>query len=146
MRNSPALPLIAIVAAFVLAVVVAVVHDPGSPLNELQLGGVAWSVGLAIFGLQGLISVLVEGTELRPGRVRPRLTDLLSSTIVVFSLVLLGIAVTLAVGLRADWRSPTLGILAGAGCLDLAFLLVCYKEAFVGDEATLDERDDGVPW
>jgi hypothetical protein len=25
-------------------------------------------------------------------------------------------------------------------------LLVFYKEAFIGDEATFDDRQDGVPW
>jgi hypothetical protein len=32
------------------------------------------------------------------------------------------------------------------GCLDLAILLIFYKEVFIGDEARLDEIDDGVPW
>ena len=38
------------------------------------------------------------------------------------------------------------GVAAGAGCVFLATLLVCYKEAFLGDEARFDDREDGVPW
>jgi hypothetical protein len=133
------------VAAVVLAVIVWLTHGEG-PLTELELGGIAWSIGLAIFGLQGLLSVLVEGQELHPGRVRPRLTEPLSVAIVVFALALCGTAVALAWGLTGDWSPEALGWLAGAGCLILAVILIFYKEAFVGDEACFDERDDGVPW
>ena len=145
MRNSPTLPWLAIVVAAVLAVAVWASHGEG-PLTELELGGIAWSIGLAIFGLQGLISVLVEGQELRPGRVLPRLTDPLSVAIVLFSLALFAMAVLLGYGLIDDWDEAALGALAGGGCLVLSLLLVLYKEAFVGDEASFDERDDGVPW
>ncbi len=145
MRNSPRLPSVALVVSLLLGGTVWLVHGDG-PLSELELGGVAWAIGLAIFGLQGLLSVLVEGEELRPGRVAPRLTDPLSIGIVVFSLALFATAVGLAYGLTTDWSAGAIGALAGAGCLALAFLLVFYKEGFVGDEAGFDERDDGVPW
>ncbi|MEA2525193.1 MAG: hypothetical protein QOF33_3704 [Thermomicrobiales bacterium] len=145
MRNSPRLPAVALVVSLVLVATVWATHGEG-PLSELELGGVAWAIGLAIFGLQGLLSVLVEGEELRPGRVPPRLTDPLSIGIVVFSLVLFATAMGLAYGLTAEWSPEAIGALAGAGCLALAFLLVFYKEGFVGDEAGFDQRDDGVPW
>src|SRR5690348_5915794 len=116
MRNSPRLPSVALLVALVLAGIVWVTHDQG-PLTELELGGVAWAIGLAIFGLQGLLSVLVEGEELHPGRVRPRLTDILSVAIVVFSVGLFAAATGLAYGLTADWSTGRLGALAGAGCL-----------------------------
>jgi hypothetical protein len=136
---------VALAVALVLAATVWLTHDQG-PLTELELGGVAWAIGLAIFGLQGLLSVLVEGEELQPGRMPPRLTDLLSVGIVIFSVALLATATGLAYGLTADWSTEAIGVLAGAGCLALAFLLVFYKEGFVGDEAGFDEREDGVPW
>jgi hypothetical protein len=145
MKNSPRLPSVALVVSLVLAATVWLTHDSG-PLTELELGGVAWAIGLAIFGLQGLLSVLVEGQELRPGRVPPRLTDPLSVGIVLFSVALLATATALAYGLTADWSTGRIGALAGAGSLALAFLLVFYKEGFVGDEACFDEREDGVPW
>jgi hypothetical protein len=151
MDNSPRLPVVAILLALGLAIVAAVSQasrEAGEVfvLSELEIGLVAAAFTLAIFGLQGLLSVLVEGRRLHPGIVRPRLTDPLSLAIVVFSLLLFGIAVALAYGIALDWSPIVLGVLAGAGCLILAMLLVFYKEAFVGDEAGFDEREDGIPW
>lgn len=145
MRNSPRLPSVALAVSVLLAALVWSTHDDG-PLTELELGGVAWSIGLAIFGLQGLLSVLVEGQELHVGRVPPHLTDPLSIVIVLISFVLLGTATALAYGLTSDWKPSTIGAFAGVGCIALSLLLVCYKEGFVGDEAHFDEREDGVPW
>jgi hypothetical protein len=145
MRNSPRLPYLALLAAAILALVVWWTHDSG-PLNELELGGVAWVVGLLIFGFQGLLSVLVEGEELHPGRVLPRLTDVLSVGIVFISAGLVATATVLAYGLTDNWRPEWIGVMAGGGCFEVALLLVFYKEGFLGDEATFDEREDGVPW
>lgn len=115
-------------------------------LTELEIGLTAIAFTLAIFGIQGLISVLLEGRRLLPGRVRPRLTNPLSVAIVVFALLLFGIAIFLGIGIVRGWGPLALGTLAGLGCLDLALLLIFYKEAFIGDEACFDERNDGVPW
>jgi hypothetical protein len=141
------LPIVALVLAVVLAIAV-IIHTGGDSdkLTELDLAGVAWSVGLAVYGAQGLISVMLEGHELRPGRVVPHLTGPLTTGIGLLSLALFGIAILLAIGLTSDWDVDVIGLLAGAGCIVLASLLVCYKEAYVGDEATLDNRDDGIPW
>ena len=145
MRNSTRLPAVSLLVSLALAATVWLTHGDG-PLTELELGGIAWAIALAIFGLQGLLSVLVEGEELHPGRVPPRLTGPLTVGIVVFSLTLLAIATALAYGLTADWGPEAIGALAGAGSLAVAFILVFYKEGFVGDEARFDEREDGVPW
>jgi len=115
-------------------------------LTELEIGLVAWALALVIFGVQGLLSVAVEGRELRPGHVEPRLTGQLSVAIVAFGLALLAISALLGVAILDGWPPARVGTLAGAGCLILGLLLVLYKEAFVGDEAALDERDDGIPW
>lgn len=115
-------------------------------LTELEIGFVALAFTLVIFGVQGLISVLLEGRELHVGRVRPRLTNFLSVAIVVFSLALFSLSVALGIGIIRDWSPRAIGTLAGLGAIDLAILLIFYKEAFVGDEACFDERDDGVPW
>ena len=151
MRNSSRLPILAVVVAVLLAILAVVVyrsHAPRHPfsLNELEIGLVAWALALAIYGLQGLISVVSEGQELHLGRSAPRLTDPLSGAIVVLALLLFADAVVLAIGIGSGWRPEAIGIFAGAGCLDLAILLILYKEAFVGDEACLDEIDDGIPW
>lgn len=115
-------------------------------LNELQIGVVAWAFTLVIFGVMGLISVVSEGRELRIGRVAPRLTNLLSWAILVVAVLLFAIAVTLGVGIAFGWSTALIGLLAAAGCFILAMLLLFYKEAFIGDEASFDQRDDGVPW
>ena len=115
-------------------------------LNELQIGVVAWAFTLVIFGVMGLISVVSEGRELRIGRVAPRLTNLLSWAILVVAVLLFAIAVTLGIGIAFGWSTALIGLLAAAGCFILAMLLLFYKEAFIGDEASFDRRDDGVPW
>jgi hypothetical protein len=67
MQNSSGIPLAAFVAAIVLAgatiasVMLGVGGDPA--LNELQIGAAAWALTLAVFGLQGLISIVLEGRQ-----------------------------------------------------------------------------------
>jgi hypothetical protein len=115
-------------------------------LSELEIGFVGVALTLVIFAVMGLTSVLLEGRELRPGRVGPRLTNPLSLAIIAFSGLLFVIAVFLGLGIAQNWRPQLIGVLAGLGSLDLALLLVFYKEGFVGNEACFDDRDDGVPW
>ena len=148
MTNSPRLPIASLILAGILTIAAALTIDPGEPLplSELQLGAVGGAVTLAVFGIQGLISVLLEGRELRPGIAAPHLTDPLSAAIVIVSLLLFGDALLLGYGIVNGWGTAALGIAAGAGCVFLATLLVCYKEAFLGDEARFDDREDGVPW
>jgi hypothetical protein len=148
MTNSLRLPVASLILAGILAIAAALTIDPGKPfpLSELQLGAVGGAVTLAVFGIQGLISVLLEGRELRPGMAAPHLTDPLSAAIVIVSLLLFGDALLLGYGIVNGWGTAALGIAAGAGCVFLATLLVCYKEAFLGDEARFDDREDGVPW
>lgn len=151
MRNSPRLPIVALIAAVMLVAIAAIdywSHAARHPfsLDELEIGLVAWAAALAIYGLQGLISVASEGEELHVGRSAPRLTGPLSLAILAFGLLLLADAVVLAIGIASNWRAEVIGVFAGLGCLDLAALLVFYKEGFIGDEACLDEIDDDVPW
>lgn len=147
MRNSPRLPVISLIAALLIGIyIAAVVGGSDDPLTELQLGAAASGVALAILGVQGLLSILIEGQELRPGRVPPRLTDSLSIGILALTFILFCVALILAYGIADNWRTEAIGSLAGAGCIVLALLLVFYKEAWLGDESRLDNRDDGVPW
>ena len=151
MENSRGLPIAAIVIAVLLALLTILSYRAGEAadifhLSALEIFYVAAAVGLVTFGLQGLISVLIEGRRLHPGRVLPRLTELLTLAIVLFSIALFADAVVLGYAVYEDWSPIRLGLLAGAGCLILALLLIFYKEAFVGDEASFDDREDGVPW
>jgi hypothetical protein len=146
--NSPRLPAVALILASLLAIAAAAAIDPDRPLplSELQLGAVAGALTLGVFGIQGLISVMLEGRELRPGMAPPHLTNPLSAAIVIVSILLFGDALLLGYGIVIGWGTAALGVAAGAGCVFLATLLVCYKEAFLGDEARFDDREDGVPW
>ena len=119
--------------------------NPGH-FNVVELGAIAAAATLVIYGVMGLISVLVEGRELKPGTTPPHLTGSLSISIVVISLLLLATGVTLAYGLADDWGTTAIGILAAIGCFLMAAMLVAYKEGFLGEEAHFDRRDDGVPW
>jgi len=151
MDNSPRLPTVAILVAALLGLLAGLSYlgreNIDVPvLSEIEIGLVAIAFTLAIFGLQGWIGVALEGRQLTPGFTRPRLTDPLSLAIVAASLLLLAVAIALAYGIVQDWGAIALGLLAGAGSLILAMLLIFYKEAFVGDETRFDEREDGVPW
>jgi hypothetical protein len=147
MRNSPRLPLCSLVLAVLLAAA-AVLFAKGDlePLSELQLGALAGAMTFAIFGVQGLISVNLEGQELRPGMIPPHLTDQLSRAILLVSLLLLIDSVVLGAGIVNGWSTTLIGVPASLGCILLAALLVFYKEAFLGSEACFDEREDGTPW
>jgi hypothetical protein len=146
--NSPRLPIVALILAILLAIAAAAAIDPGQPLplSELQLGAVGGALTLGVFGVQGLLSVGLEGRQLRPGISPPHLTNPFSAAIVLVSLLLFADALLLGYGIVAGWRTVALGVGAGAGCVFLAALLVFYKEAFLGDGAHFDEREDGVPW
>ena len=151
MDNSPRLPAVSIVVAVACALIVAaqlVASPPAGAfhLNELQLGLAAAALTLGIFGVQGLISVALEGRRLHLGRIPPRLTDPLTVGILALVVVVVAAAWWLASGVM--WSAPpaAIAVAAGVGCLALAILLVFYKEGFVGDEVGLDRRDDGVPW
>jgi len=151
MDNSPRLPTVSLLVAAALAAVTAALIAGGEPLevfrlSEIQIGLVAIALTLAIFGAQGLISVALEGRRLRPGRVPPRLTNPLTVAIVVLVIALLGNAWWLGTSLVNGAGATQVGFSAGLGFVALALLLVIYKEAFVGDEAHFDRRDDGVPW
>src|ERR671921_205400 len=118
MTNSPRLPIASLILASILAIAAALTIDPGEPLplSELQLGAVGGAVTLAVFGIQGLISVLLEGRELRPGMAPPHLTDPLSAAIVIVSLLLFGDALLLGYGIVIGWGPAALGVAAGMGC------------------------------
>jgi hypothetical protein len=147
MRNTSGLPLASLVAAIVLTVIVLLTHGINNdPLSELEIGAVAGALGLYIYAIQGLISVVVDGKELKPGKTPPHLTDLLTDSIVAICALLIMDGLALAYGIASNWGAIALGALAGAGSILLSFLLVAYKEAFLGEETRFDRRDDGVPW
>jgi uncharacterized membrane protein len=163
MDNSPRLPILSAIGAIIAGLVTMVLwwgRDadqnwvPGLDgalqyvyaLNELEIALTALAVTLAIFAVIGLISYVVEGRELRPGRILPRLSGQLTIAISILALALIVDVIVLAVALVQEWSTAWLCTLAGIGSILIAFLLVLYKEAFVGEEARFDDRKDGIPW
>jgi hypothetical protein len=149
-QNSSGIPLAAIIAAIVLAgatiasIMLGVGGDPA--LNELQIGAVAWAVTLGIFGVQGIVSIVVEGRQLFVGTIGPHLTNPLSAAIAACSILLLILAGLTGLVIVSGQPTAVVGSVATAGCLDLGLVLLLYKEAFVGHEAHLEPRQDGIPW
>ena len=150
MQNSPGIPLASLVAAIALAIVTGVSgmagvgRDPA--LTELQIGATAWVLALGLFGVQGLVSIIVEGRQVLPGNIKPRLNNPLSAVIAAASILLFMLAGLTGLAIVSGRSTAVIGTAAGAGCLDLGLLLLFYKEAFIGHEAHLDVRQDGVPW
>jgi hypothetical protein len=149
-QNSPGIPLAAFVVAIVLAgatVISLMAGVGGDPaLNELQIGAAAWALTLGIFGVQGLVSIVLEGRQLFVGRIEPRLNNPLSTAIAVLSVLLCILAGLTGLAIISGQPTAVVGAAAGAGCINLGLLLLFYKEAFVGHEAHLEPRQDGVPW
>jgi len=150
MQNSPGIPLAALVVALALAIItmLSVIAGVGGgiALNELQLGATAWALALGIYGVQGIVSIVVEGRQVLPGTIKPRLNNPLSAVIAALSVLLFGLAGLTGFAIVSGQSTALIGSAAGAGCLDLGLLLLFYKEAFIGHEAHLDLRHDGVPW
>jgi hypothetical protein len=150
MNNSPGIPLVAVVVAILLAgaIVVSVMAGVGGDpaLNELQIGAVAWALTLGMFGVQGIVSLVAEGRQLFVGTIGPRLTAPLSAAIAACSLLLVFLAGLTGLVIVSGQPTAVVGSVAAAGCLDLGLLLLLYKEAFVGHEAHLEPRHDGIPW
>jgi hypothetical protein len=150
MRNSPGIPLAALVVAFGLATitVLSVVAGVGGglALNELQVGATAWALALGLYAFQGIVSVVVEGRQVSPGTIKPRLNNPFSAVIAALSVLLFVLASLTGFAIVSGQSTALIGTAAGVACLDLGLLLLFYKEAFIGHEAHLDLRQDGVPW
>ena len=150
MQNSPLIPIAAFVVAVALASVTVVslmAGVGGNPaLNELQIGATAWALTLGIFGVQGIVSIVLEGRQLVVGTIEPRLNNPLSAAIAALSVLLFILAGLTGLAIVSGQPTVVIGSAAGAGCLDLGLLLLFYREAFIGHEAHLDLRQDGVPW
>jgi len=75
-QNSPGIALAAFVVAIILAgatIVSLMAGVGGDPaLNELQIGAAAWALTFAMFGVQGIVSIVLEGRQVSGWCVVPR--------------------------------------------------------------------------
>jgi len=115
-------------------------------LSPVEIGLVAFALTLLIFAVQGFVSVALEGREVHVGRIAPHLTNRISLSLLIGSLVLFVLSLVLGTGVALGWSVKVIGSLAGLGAIILALMLAPYKEGFVGSEAHFDDRNDGVPW
>ena len=150
MQNSPGLPLVALVVGLILAVItvesVAAGMGGDPALTELQIGGADLELALGIYGVQGVVSIVAEGRTLVPGTVAPHMDGRMSVAIAGLSVVLVAVSALTGLAIVSGQSAAVIGSAAGAGCLLLGLLLLFYKEAFIGHEAHLESRQDGVPW
>jgi hypothetical protein len=117
-----------------------------SHLEAYDVWEIAWIFVLALFGVQGLISVFLEGQKLHPG---PEKTPAESGMAVLWMLLLLAGEVFISVRFIFDLpEAPvqTLAVEASAGFFVLAAMALVYRRSFLPEEAALHEREDHVPW
>ncbi len=93
-------------------------------LSDLEIAVVAWGLTLLIFAVQGFISVLLEGREVRAGRIRPHLPRGIGVARALGSLVLVASAIILGVGIALHGSVRVSGSLAGVGAIVLALALM----------------------
>jgi hypothetical protein len=60
--------------------------------------------------------------------------------------VLFAVSALTGLAIVSGQSTAVIGSAAGAGCLLLGLLVLLYKEAFIGHEAHLESRHDGIPW
>jgi hypothetical protein len=125
-------------------------HTP-KELSVGQIGLMAFAMSLFIYGFTSLISVWLEGTELRPGKHLPSAGSLPMVAGVVLSVLLAGVsgffARALAFGSTSGYHSPSLqGGLFAAMMLLIALLITLYKKYFMGEEVVAEDEKSDFPW
>jgi len=116
-------------------------------LEAYEIALIIWSVLLGLIGLQGLISIYLEGEVEEVGVYAPSTPP--------WKLIALMAALTGAVVWTA-WAlmqqivqgsaAGALGPLAATMAFLLAALVGLYRRYFIADEVIAQQRDDGVPW
>ena len=115
-------------------------------LEAYEIALIIWSVLLGLLGLQGLISIYLEGEVEEVGVYAPSTP---SWKLIILMAVLTGGVVWTAVAFvqRAlNASADGLGTLATLMVFLLAALVGLYRRYFIADEVIAQQRDDGVPW
>jgi len=116
-------------------------------LEAYEIALIVWLAVLAVYGLQGLISVYLEGRELElEGGHQARASW--GSLLLLLGLLAFQIfdAAEFVTSFLGGASSQTLAVYAALGFFGLAAMLVVYRRAFISDEAIAQEREDDVPW
>lgn len=116
-------------------------------LESYEIALIIWSFLLGILGLQGLISIYLEGEIDEPG-VRPATQAPWGVLVLmaVLSAANVGTAWIFVQQLYAGAAPSSLGQLAALLAFLLAALVGLYRRYFIDDVVVAQERDDDLPW
>lgn len=122
-------------------------------LSSGQIGLIAFGMTLFIYGVIGLVSVWLEGSELRPTKRQPEagLAPVVVGVVLSILLALLsGFFVRIIVYELNTGPGPVNTLLEG-GVFGLmmaiiAALLVLYKKYFMEEEVLAEDEHSEVPW
>lgn len=115
-------------------------------LEAYEIALIIWSALLGLLGLQGLISIYLEGEVEEVGVYAPSTPPW---KLIALIAVLSGGVVWTAVAFIQRVVNGTddgLGALATLMAFLLAALVGLYRRFFIADEVIAQQRDDGVPW
>lgn len=120
-------------------------------LSVGQIGLVAFGMVLVVYGLIGLLSVWLEGEELRPGKHSRRSgTGVLAFglALVVALVVFSGLFVRSIISSQNSGAvdAAQQGALFAGMMLSGAALLALYKRYFIGEEAIAEDERGEFPW
>jgi hypothetical protein len=116
-------------------------------LEAYQVAVLVWSFVFGILGLQGLISIYLEGDLVKVGNHAPAR---LSWGVIVFAVA------ALLLNLWGAWEfvqqllnqgtPQTLALLAALQAFILVLLLGIYRRYCIDNQVIDQDRNDGVPW
>lgn len=116
-------------------------------LESYQIALIVWGFVLALYGVQGLLSVWLEGQQLQPGeRGSAREPWWAVAAIAVLAGAEIALAVQFIQNLQRQSDPQQLALDGALLFVGLATMLVLYRKYFIADEVIIQDRDDGVPW
>jgi len=159
-RNDAVIPFWTLVIAVVLGwaayedgnrITVLSGNHAATALSVGQVGLVTFALVFAVYGMMGLVSVWLEGVELRPGRSTPEVgvgPMVAGMLVALFLAAASGLFVQdIRQSLQTEQiRALNEGVIFGAMALLSALLLIVYKEYMVGEEAVAEDEHSEVPW
>lgn len=161
-RNDAVVPYFALVfsaALFLMAFLntrdrvneVPVMAGAPHPVSVGTIGLMAFGMALFIYGFVGLLSLWLEGSELRPGVHDPQPSTAPTVAGVILSILLVmvsGFFARVLLYSNTTGYNPTAlqGGLFAAMMLIIALLLAIYKKFFLKEEVLAESENSDFPW
>jgi hypothetical protein len=118
-----------------------------SHLDSYEIALIAWVLLFAVVGIQGFLSMFIEGDTESPGHAKKKRAPIL---IVDLMIVIVGIDIYLAWSFVQQLYGPAsphiLAQIASLMAFSLAALFTLYRRYFIDDVVISQERDDEIPW